>query len=129
MKSDLTCILCPRGCTLEVQRDAAGDVSVSGNQCHKGRQYGIDEMTAPMRIVTTTVPVCGADQIRLPVRTVQPVPKSQIFAVLGEIRRYSGGHIINAPVQMGDIIIPNVCGTGTAVVASISCNTNTDLLR
>ena len=41
MNRTLTCIVCPRGCTLTVTGE--GDsLTVSGNSCPKGKQYAID---------------------------------------------------------------------------------------
>ena len=43
---ELTCIGCPRGCTLKIERDGDG-WSVTGNTCPRGREFAISEMTAP----------------------------------------------------------------------------------
>ena len=55
-KRELTCIVCPRGCSLVVELDDNGAVmSVSGNICKRGNAYANDECTNPMRVVTSTV--------------------------------------------------------------------------
>ena len=41
---ELTCIGCPRGCTLKIERDGDG-WSVTGNTCPRGREFAISEMT------------------------------------------------------------------------------------
>ena len=58
MKHELTCIRCPIGCQLTV--DVNGDeVTVTGNSCPRGAEYGKKEVTAPTRIVTSSVRVSG----------------------------------------------------------------------
>ena len=41
MKRELTCIICPRGCSLCVDINGENTV-VSGNGCPKGERYGIE---------------------------------------------------------------------------------------
>ena len=58
------CIGCPLGCRLEVDEDPATHalVEVRGYSCRLGKEYAIQEHTAPQRLVTTTVAVemgCG----------------------------------------------------------------------
>ena len=47
---ELTCISCPLGCPLKVETDNEGKVlSVTGNTCKRGEDYGRKEVTAPTR--------------------------------------------------------------------------------
>ena len=39
---ELTCIGCPRGCTLKIERDGDG-WSVTGNTCPRGREFAISD--------------------------------------------------------------------------------------
>ncbi len=107
------CICCPIGCKLEVTVNG-GEVSVSGNTCVRGKNYGISEVTAPTRTVTSTVKLVGGEVARLPVKTASPIPKDRIFAALFEIKSV----IASAPMKIGDIIIRDVAGTGVSVVAT-----------
>lgn len=67
---ELTCISCPLGCALKVETDEAGKVlSVSGNTCKRGEEYGRREVTAPVRTVTSTVSVEGGEAPVTSVRT------------------------------------------------------------
>ena len=54
MTKELTCICCPMGCRLSIELDdGTGDIlSVTGNTCKRGHDYGISELTAPVRMVT-----------------------------------------------------------------------------
>ena len=73
----LTCIICPRGCSLAVDEN----LNVTGNICSRGEKYAIAECTAPMRTVTATVRVHNREDVMLPVKTEQPVPKEKMFAM------------------------------------------------
>ena len=63
-KRELTCIGCPMGCALTVELDGGAVVSVRGNTCPRGDAYARKEVTAPTRIVTTTVRVTGGCRFR-----------------------------------------------------------------
>ena len=116
---ELICIVCPMGCRLRAEVEQANGetpqvLSVSGNSCPRGARYAKEELTAPTRTVTGTVSIEGGLYRRLPVITSAPIPKDKIFDVMEEIHR---AHAC-APVQIHDIIIPNVCGLGADVLAA-----------
>ena len=114
MKKELTCIICPRGCslTVNIENDKA---TVSGNACPKGQQYGIDECTAPTRTVTSIVRVTNREDTMVSVKSVAPVPKENIFDVMDKIRSTS----VEAPVKIGDIIIPDLYGVDIVATKDI----------
>lgn len=121
MKKELTCIICPMGCSLEaeceVHKDGALSVlSVTGNTCPRGDKYARSELSHPERTVTSTIALLGGRCRRLPVITSEPVPKERIFDVMAEIRAAS----VTAPVKLGDVVIENVCGLGVNVIAARS---------
>ena len=106
----LTCIVCPKGCTLTV--DAAKG-EVTGQGCTRGKDYGITEVTNPTRVLTTTVAIANAIHPRLPVKTSRPIPKgklSEAMEVIAAVR-------VSSPVQLGDVIVPNFLDTGADLVA------------
>ena len=105
MKKELTCIICPRGCTLAVEIEN-GNVTVTGNACPKGEQYGIDECTAPTRTVTSIVRVINREDTMVSVKTNNPIPKDKIFDIMKKIRKTS----VKAPVKIGDVIISDLYG-------------------
>ncbi len=112
---ELTCINCPLGCALKVEINEAGEVvSVSGNTCKRGEDYGRREVTAPVRTVTSTVRVTGGAAPVVPVRTGADIPKEKIFACMEEIRAAK----VDAPVKIGDKIISGVAGTDVDVIAT-----------
>ena len=48
---EFICIECPKGCRLTIDEN----LNVTGNTCLRGKQYAINEVTCPKRIVTSTV--------------------------------------------------------------------------
>ncbi len=112
---ELTCISCPLGCPLRVETDENGQVvSVTGNTCKRGEIYGRKEVTAPERVITSTVKVEGGTAPLVPVRTKTEIPKGKIWECMAAIRKAT----VKAPVKLGDVVIPNVAETGVDVVAA-----------
>ena len=109
---ELICITCPKGCHLKV--DEENGYAVTGNSCPRGEAYGKAELTHPTRVVTSTVRCTGGSRPRCPVKTSGPVPKDQIFAVMAAL----DGVELAAPIRIGQVVIPNVCGTGVDIVAA-----------
>ena len=112
----LTCITCPRGCAVTVTLDESGAVaSVAGNACRRGDAYARAEVAHPLRTVTTTVPVDGSARARrISVKTAAPVPKGSVAAVVAALADVRAA----APVEIGDVILPDAADTGVAVVAT-----------
>ena len=114
---ELTCINCPLGCQLTVSITDGIVSQVTGNTCPRGDAYGRKEVTNPTRIVTSTVPVEGSDRERMvSVKTASDVPKGKMFDVISALAGVSA----TAPVAIGDVIVPDVAGTGVDVVATKS---------
>ncbi|MFQ3547936.1 MAG: DUF1667 domain-containing protein [Termitinemataceae bacterium] len=134
MKS-LTCIVCPIGCSLQVDDSVPENISVSGNKCPRGAAYAVEEITAPKRVVTATCRLgpTGAcsdretsdpvlqrirrhglcDPRRLPVKTTAPCPKEMIPTLLKDIYALQ----VQAPVARGQVLIKNWKNVGIDVVA------------
>lgn len=110
MSKELTCIVCPRGCRLTID----DNLNVTGNSCPRGAQYAKDEMTNPKRMITSIVRVKNRENMMVSVKTSQSIPKGKIFDVMAEIEKVS----VNAPVHIGDIVIKDVLGTGSDIVAT-----------
>ena len=107
---ELICITCPRGCHLSVDEN----LNVTGNMCPRGAAYAKAELTHPVRMVTSSVAIVSESQSRLPVKTKDPIPKELIFKIMDEITKVS----VKAPIEIGDIIIKDVLGTGVDIVAT-----------
>ena len=90
--TELTCIVCPMGCTLTVTQDEEGKIlSVTGNTCPKGAEYAINECTNPLRTVTSTVRVSNRKDTMVSVKTAAPVPKGKMMEVMAMLRQISCG--------------------------------------
>ena len=113
---ELTCINCPMGCRITVTMDGSEVISVTGTTCKRGEVYARTEVVAPVRTVTTTIKVNGGAVDRVSCKTQSPIPKDKIFDVMAEI----GASCCNAPVKIGDVLIPDCAGTGVPVVATKS---------
>lgn len=115
------CTTCPSECllTVEVERDADGAVvevrSVTGNSCPRGDTFAHQELTCPMRVLTTTIAVSGGDETLLPVRTAETTPLSLHAQAMDLIR----GMVVDAPIRMGDIVLEDLLGTNIDLIASI----------
>ena len=115
---ELTCVCCPMGCSLVVERTSADEATyVSGAGCARGKKYAPAEATRPERVVTTTVCVPGAAE-PLSVRTVAPVPRELMAEVVAATKGAAAG--MRAPVAIGDVVLADACGTGVDVIATKS---------
>ena len=114
MKRNLTCIICPRGCSLcaEIQ---AEQVTVNGNACPKGRDYAISECLHPMRTVTAAIRVANRYHTMVSVKTDQPVPKEHITDVLAALQGIS----TEAPIAIGDILLSDLYGSNLIATKAI----------
>ena len=111
---NLVCIGCPMGCPLVVEKDGDTVVSVRGNTCPRGDAYARKEVTHPTRVVTTTVRVRGGTLPMVSCKTRTDVPKDRMFAVVRALKDVE----VDAPVAIGDVLVPDVAGTGVAVIAT-----------
>ena len=85
-------------------------------------QYGKDEVLNPKRMVTSSVPICknketGIYQM-ISVKTSEAVPKNLIFSVLEEIKRIDLKKMGIKKIEVGDVLLENVCNTGADIVAT-----------
>lgn len=115
------CTTCPSECllTVEAKRDADGALvevrSVTGNSCPRGDTFAHQELTCPMRVLTTTVAVSGSDEALLPVRTAEAIPLELHAQAIDLIR----GVVVDAPIRMGDVVLENLLNTNINLIASM----------
>ena len=114
MKRDLTCVACPLGCAITVEYDDNGVISVTGNTCKRGDAYARTEIVNPTRSLATSVKVNGGIYPVVPVKSSQPIPKSMMF----ECMKVINSVCVDAPVRLGQVIIPDILGTGADIVAT-----------
>ncbi len=116
MEKQIVCTVCPRGCRITVTGEGERIDSVTGNACPRGESYARAEFTCPMRILTTSVRVAGEERELLSVRTAAAVPRAKLFECMDALRKVTA----TLPVRRGDVIVPDVCGTGVDVIATRS---------
>ena len=114
---NLTCIVCPIGCSLEVSL-CGHEISVSGNRCSRGAVYAHEEIRSPKRIVTATCQPEGEahSAMRIPVKTSSPCPREKIPALLADIYKLKAA----LPVKAGDILLVDWNGEGINIIVTRS---------
>lgn len=113
---EVTCIRCPVGCVVSVEVAADGTAAYKeGATCARGREYAVAEATAPVRSVATTVIVPGCGE-PLSVKTAAPIPKTLVSEAVRAMKAAS----VTLPVHAGEAVLPDLCGTGIAAVATKS---------
>jgi CxxC motif-containing protein len=113
-KKHFTCVTCPVGCEVDVEVKDGNIVSLKGNKCDKVKEFVLQELKEPMRVLTTIVRIKGAKYAMLPVRTDKLIPKRLFTQAIGELT----GIDLQAPVHMSDVIVKDVAGSGANIVAT-----------
>lgn len=109
---ELICIVCPKGCHLEIDED--NDYSVSGNACFRGETYGKEELLNPTRVLISTVCIRNGLYPRLPVKTTAPIPKGSLFEAMALVNKID----VAAPIKCGEVLIKDILNTGVDLVAT-----------
>lgn len=112
MKREIVCIVCPRGCEMQVVDGSP--VRVVGAGCKRGVKYALDEFSCPVRTIATSVSVDNGALPLISVRVSSPIPKDQIFKVMEEIKKIR----LSAPCRVGDVVIKNVLSLGSDVIVT-----------
>ena len=128
MRKTITCIICPNGCLLSADGSVPGtdasvtgtgcprviDSPVTGAGCPRGEAYFIQEITDPRRTLTSSVLVTDGELPLCSVRLTDPVPIARISDVMKEIRKMK----VEAPLESGTVLIRDVLGLGSDVIAT-----------
>ena len=110
---NLTCIVCPRGCSLTVSFNEDGTINaISGNLCPRGKTYAENECIHPVRTITTTVRC--TDGAVVAVKTSAPIPKELMFECMAEINKAR----VSPDAKLGDVVVENILGTGANVITT-----------
>lgn len=114
MIKKLTCICCPLGCPLNAEIESGNVVSITGNTCPRGEKYGREELTAPQRMLTTTVRITNGILPMLPVVSQKALPKAKLYDCMEVLRKIQ----VAAPIKAGQVIVHDILGLGVDIVAS-----------
>ena len=112
MTREMTCIVCPKGCTIKIELEGKDILSIEGHTCKRGEVYARNECVAPMRTLTTTAAVEGGGVVA--VKSDNVIPKELLFKameIVNEVR-------VPADTKMGSIVVENILGTGANIVTT-----------
>lgn len=107
-KKDFICIVCPRGCHITVDEN----MNVSGNSCPRGKEYVLNELINPVRVVTSTIRVTNRPMCVVSIKTNKPIPKKDIFRLMDHINTLH----VTAPTKIGQVVSHNPIGLDTDIV-------------
>ena len=117
MIREFPCVSCPLGCLLRVKLGDGKIEWIEGNRCARGEAYAREEITDPKRVLATSVKVLGGDYPLVSVRTDQPIPKRLIPQIMEIVRELC----VQAPVEVGQVLISNIAGTEANLIATRRC--------
>lgn len=109
---NITCIGCPLGCGIIVSMKGSKVIKIEGNTCKKGEAFAVSEATDPRRILTTTMRTSSGGLV--PVKTDRPVKKGMLFDLMKAVNNVTA----KEPVEIGDVLIKDVLGSGADIVAT-----------
>jgi CxxC motif-containing protein len=115
----IRCIICPTGCQIQAISKGS-EIEFEGYTCKRGLEYAQQEFFEPKRILTTTIRVENGSLPLIPVRTDKPILKEKLKEALDKIAKT----IVNAPIKMGDVLIENILGLESNVIASRNLTKN-----
>lgn len=126
-KTLLTCVICPKGCRIEVTIDADTNqiTSVEHAQCRRGVVWAREEMIHPKRTLCSSVLVLNGDQPLTGVKTSCPVPLELTDRLMELICSLS----VEAPVHPGMIICSDPLGLACDIIATREVCTKDTLSR
>lgn len=111
---NITCVVCPKGCSIAINIENGLISEISGSGCKRGDEYATAECTNPVRTLTTIVRVEGGRHPMAPVKSAKPIPKHMLVQCVREINKCN----LKAPVHVGDVVIADIFGTGVDIVAT-----------
>ncbi len=112
--SEIICVACPKGCTLQVKHEGNEPLEIIGAGCRRGKEYAICELQDPRRMVASTVKVRGGLHPLVPVYTRKAFPKPLIPQLARKLREVE----VRAPVEINQVVLKNALDTGIDIIAS-----------
>ena len=112
-ENSLVCILCPNSCIINYHKQDERYI-VTGGMCTKGKDYVLEEILNPMRILTSTVKINNSKRELASVRTTLGIPKEKLMHAMKIIKKIK----LEEPVIIGDIIIKDFISQGVDLIAT-----------
>ncbi|KLO24289.1 molybdopterin oxidoreductase [Marinitoga sp. 1197] len=114
---ELTCVRCPLGCKVKIEYTKELKIlEVSGNKCPRGREYAIQEISDPHRILVTSVKVKNGKYLLASVKTSEAIPLRLFDEAMKIIEKLE----VEAPVKKGDVIMNNFLNTKANLIITRS---------
>jgi len=130
MTRTMICIVCPKGCAMEVTTPDPGEATaaetsevgvrateglrVEGAGCKRGIEYASREIVDPRRVLTSTVRTTSRSRRRLAVRSAGPIP----LPLLEKAARSLDGIVVSPPLACGSVLSADWLGLGVDLVAA-----------
>ena len=116
IKKNMTCIICPMGCNLEItyDQDTNKVIKVTDNNCPRGPKYAEKELQNPTRTLTSTIKVENGTLTVVPIKSAGELPRDSLLQYMEVIRRATA----IAPIHIGDILIQDILGSGINIIAT-----------
>ena len=114
MKRQITCIVCPRGCTITLQVKGRRIVRIAGSPCRHGREYATKEFYSTERMLTSTVIVKGGRRRLVPVRSSKPIAKGKMLKCMNVLAALR----VKAPVRAGQRLVADILRSGADIIAT-----------
>ena len=114
MTGEFTCVLCPTSCVVSAEWNETELLRIDRAQCKLARDYVWGEIFDPRRALTSTVVVHGGDLPLVSVKADRPVPKGLVLDIVRRLSQVAA----EAPIDVGDVLVPDVLGTGANIVAT-----------
>jgi CxxC motif-containing protein len=114
-QKEYTCIVCPKSCR-GILRIQNGYFETEGFSCKNGEEYAISEYQDPKRVLTTTVWLRHGLFRLLPVVSRAGISRKVFKSCLEELYTIE----VEAPIEVGDVVVKNILNTGIDVIAARS---------
>lgn len=116
MNRSFTCVLCPRGCHLELEYDSESRkiTGITGAGCSRGEPWAQQELSAPMRTLCTSIRVSGGEDPLVSVKSDCDIPLERFPDVMKCIE----AAVAEAPVHIGDVLLHHPAGTSCKIIAT-----------
>ncbi|MDD2413966.1 MAG: DUF1667 domain-containing protein [Eubacteriaceae bacterium] len=108
------CKMCSKNCSIDVTVRNGQISAVHGKLCDKGKDYVNRELINPRSNIAGVVMVEGGTLPLASVRLTKAIPKDEIY----KAKQIMFNVCVNAPVYVGQVVVKNLLGTGSDVVAT-----------